>query len=171
MTLLSFLNCLVEYHYWANQRILRTAANLSEAQFTARVFPHHNSLRGTLVHTLSAEWIWLERWHGVSPRTTLREEDWATLDSIRERWRQEEARLRGLLARSSDEDLLRIVSYTNLSGKAFARPLWQLMAHVVNHGTQHRAEAAAMLTELGHSPGDMDLSLFLSEWSPTGAGQ
>ena len=171
MTMLAFLNCLVEYHYWANQRILRTAANLSEAQFTAKVFPHHNSVRGTLVHTLSAEWIWLERWHGVSHKTMLREEEYATLESIRARWGQEEARWRELLARSRDHDLARIVNYTNTRGKAFTRPLWQLMAHVVNHGTQHRAEAAAMLTELGHSPGDMDLSLFLSEWSPAVAGQ
>ena len=168
---LQYFAMLFDYHYWANQRILRTAANLTTAQFTAQVFPHHNSLRGTLVHTLSAEWIWLERWHGISPKTMLREEDWAVLESVRERWGQEEARLRGLLATLRDEDLLRTVNYTNLRGKAFAYPLWQLMAHVVNHGTQHRAEAAAMLTELGHSPGDMDLSLFLSEWPKSQAGR
>jgi uncharacterized damage-inducible protein DinB len=37
------------------------------------------------------------------------------------------------------------------------------MAHVVNHGTQHRSEAAAMLTEFTHSPGDIDLIMFLRE--------
>jgi uncharacterized damage-inducible protein DinB len=37
------------------------------------------------------------------------------------------------------------------------------MAHLVNHGTQHRTEAAALLTDFGHSPGDIDLIYFLDE--------
>ena len=36
-------------------------------------------------------------------------------------------------------------------------PMWQTMAHLVNHGTQHRSEAAAILTGFGRSPGDLDL--------------
>jgi uncharacterized damage-inducible protein DinB len=41
--------------------------------------------------------------------------------------------------------------------------LWQAMAHLVNHGTQHKTEAAAMLTDFGQSPGDIDMILYLIE--------
>ena len=51
--------------------------------------------------------------------------------------------------------------YTNTTGRAFADPLFEMMAHVVNHGTQFRGEAAVGLTALGHSPGNLDLMAFL----------
>ena len=42
-------------------------------------------------------------------------------------------------------------------------PVWQLMVHVVNHGTQHRSEAAALLTAEGRSPGELDLLDYAEE--------
>lgn len=43
------------------------------------------------------------------------------------------------------------------------RLLWHCLLHVVNHGTQHRSEAAAILTGYGRSPGDLDFTAFLNE--------
>lgn len=63
----------------------------------------------------------------------------------------------------SEERLNNTFDYTNTSGKPFSRVLWHAMAHLVNHGTQHRTEAAAMLTDFGCSPGDIDLIFFVSE--------
>ena len=50
-------------------------------------------------------------------------------------------------------------------------PMWQLLAHVINHGTQHRSEAAALLTAEGRSPGDLDMVFFAEELVATRGAQ
>jgi uncharacterized damage-inducible protein DinB len=155
---------LYDYNHWANERILRTAANITTAQFTAPTRFPRGSLRGTLVHTLSAERTWLDFWQEKPRRSFLAEEEFADLAMLTERWRQQEAELRTYLATVVDDDLDR--PFTNDAprrGLQYTAPLWVFMIHPVNHGTQHRSEAAQMLTECGQSPGDFDLGVFLSE--------
>jgi uncharacterized damage-inducible protein DinB len=63
----------------------------------------------------------------------------------------------------TDDNLNEAFQYKTMDGQARENVLWHAMAHVVNHGTQHRSEAAAMLTEMDSSPGDVDMILFLRE--------
>ncbi len=158
-----YFSTLYDYNYWANERILRAAEKLSDEQFVTPRGHSHGGLRGTLVHTLFAEWIWLSRWNGVSPTKGQPEGDFPNLAALRARWREEETKMRAFLRALGDSDFTRVIEYKNMRGMPFARPLWQMLAHVVNHGTQHRAEAAAILTDLGRSPGDIDFTIFLDE--------
>ncbi len=64
--------------------------------------------------------------------------------------------MRSYLKGLADADLDRVVSHRSTEGVAYSAVLWKILAHVVNHGTQHRSEAAVRLTELGASPGDLD---------------
>ena len=54
-------------------------------------------------------------------------------------------------------------STPNAIGEPGGPPMWQLLAHVVNHATQHRSEAAALLTAAGRSPGDLDMVEFAED--------
>src|SRR5437773_2660376 len=91
------------------------------------------------------------------PRTTTG----ATSGSSTERARPVIVELIRSLYRYNDWANGRILEYTNMQGERWAYPLWQQMIHQVNHATQHRSEAAVMLTKLGHSPGWLDLLYFV----------
>ena len=152
---------LYKYNQWANAKILNAAAKVSQEQYLAHASFPHGGLRGTLVHALFAEWIWRNRWEGMSPMHRLKPEDFPTFESLFARWLDEEKQLMDFAEGLTDENLNNRFSYTNTTGKPFTKILWQAMAHLVNHGTQHRTEAAAILTDFGHSPGDIDLIYFL----------
>jgi uncharacterized damage-inducible protein DinB len=152
---------LYKYNQWANAKILNAAANITLEQYLAPASFPHGGLQGTLVHTVFAEWLWRQRWEGTSPVIRFKPEEFPTLESLCARWAEEEKQLMEFVDRLTDERLNSVLHYTNISGKPLTKILWQAMAHVVNHGTQHRTEAAAMVTELGHSPGDIDFIYFL----------
>ncbi len=158
------ITTIFEYNYWANQRILSAASQVSPDQFAAPTAFPHGSLRATLVHILDAEYGWrilLARQEQVPDLTE--ENDFPTLASLVERWRDEEGHMRAYLAGLSDEDLQEVVRYVNPQGIQRERIRWHGLYHVVNHGTQHRSEAAAMLTDYGQSPGDIDFTFYLTE--------
>jgi len=155
---------LVVYDYWANARVLNAAAALTPDQFTAPAGLSHGSVRGTLVHILGAETVWRLRCaDGVSLAALPDENDIPTVEALRERWLDEEQKMRAYLNSLSDEALSQTVRYKTTKGAPHENVLWSLLAHVVNHGTQFRGEAGVALTACGQSPGDLDLLLFFRE--------
>ena len=152
---------LYQYNQWANARIFNTAAKVTHEQFLAPASFPHGGLRSTLVHALFAEWLWRQRWEGTSPTSRFKPEEFPTFPSLQARWLTEEKLLLDFVDDLTDDRLNSTFRYTDTKGRPFTRVLWHAMAHVVNHGTQHRSEAAAMLTEFGCSPGDIDFIYFL----------
>ena len=154
-----------DYNYWANRRILTACAQISPEEFAAPTSHSYGSLRGTLVHGLDAEYAWrlLCQTNSLAGFRELTTEMLPTLDALVQRWEEEETAMRAYLAGLTDEDLTGFVRYTTDEGKKRERILWHCLHHVVNHGTQHRSEAAVLLTDYGASPGDVDFTLFLNE--------
>ena len=152
---------LYDYNAWANARILDTAEALTPAQLIAPGGASFDSVRDTLVHTMAAQWLYLERWRGRAPTTMLEPAEFPDLAAIRARWDEVERETQVFVAALDDAWLAAPLSYVNLQGETWTYPLWQQMIHQVNHATQHRSEAAVLLTQLGHSPGWLDLLYFV----------
>jgi len=154
---------LYQYNAWANTRILNATSTVNHEQFLAPTSFSYGSLRATLVHTLFAEWIWRRRWEGYSPTEWLMPEDFSTFEELQDRWNTETSNLMAFVQSVNEDKLNSAIHYRTTNGKQRQNTLWHLMVHLVNHGTQHRSEAAAMLTDFGHSPGDIDMIVFLRE--------
>ncbi len=159
------IQLLYKYNAWVNARILNAASKVSAEQFLSPNSYPHGWLRSTLTRIPFAEWIWRMRWQGEAPVRRMKAEDFPNFDALHAHWLVEEKALNDFTAPLTDEKLATIFKYKTTSGDEMENILWQAMSHVVNHGTQHRSEAAVMLTELGHSPGDIDLIVYLGEGS------
>ena len=153
---------LYAYSAWANARILDTAEQLSPEQFTSSG-DGFDSIRDTLVHTAAVQWLWLERWREASPRELWDLAGFADVAALRTRWDEVEAATSQYVATLREPDLACVVSYVNFQGETWAYPLWQQLLHQVNHSTQHRSEAALLLTRFGCSPGWLDLLVYIDE--------
>ena len=145
----------VRFHAWANERIVATAAELSDDELRRTATLDHGTAFQTLRHLVDVDWSWREFCTGndvgetyLWDRTSLDD-----LSSVRAFCLEEDARLRtyveSLDPATLDEPLA-------LDGE-MSVPRWLIVAHIVNHGTQHRSELARYFTECGHSPGELDL--------------
>lgn len=151
------LRRLLDYTLWANRRVVRAAATLPADDFKRDLGSSHGGVRGTLTHMLAGEWIWLERWKGVSPPRLLDEGEFADVVALRERWKVVEKHRESWFASLAASGVGELVRYRSTEGKAHAAPLWQLVQHVVNHSTYHRGQVVTLLRQLGVKPVATDM--------------
>jgi len=152
------LLALVRFHAWANDRILTTAANLPDERFRKAAVLDHGSAFQTLRHLVDVDWSWREFCIGNDVGETYVWDDGFELDdlqTIHAFCLEEDSRLRSYVESLDNTSLTE--SVTMRADPDEVVPRWLIVAHVVNHGTQHRSELARYFTECGCSPGDFDL--------------
>lgn len=145
---------LFAYDRWATRTVLGVLDGLDPAVWERTQVVDERGLGGILVHHLGASQRWRHGFQdtGESPEPEL--EPLPSIDELRARWDAEWAEVDAWLPTLTDG----FVAYVHEGV-----PVWQMLVHVVNHGTQHRAEAAALLTAEGRSPGELDLIFYAED--------
>jgi uncharacterized damage-inducible protein DinB len=146
------LRAMLDYHYWARDRLLDALEPLSPEQLNRDLGSSFKSIRDTIVHTYAAEWAWHSRWQGHSPTALLPADQFPDVAAVRRAWSQHEAEMRAFLDAIGEDGVSRVFEYKLLSGQAGASPLWQMLQHVVNHASYHRGQVTTMLRQLGATP-------------------
>ena len=154
---------LYEFNAWANQRTLQAVGALSTEQFVRELGSSFSSVRDTLVHIYGVEWVWLERLRGRSPAGFPATKEFADVGKLKLRWTELETIQLQYARGITQADLEEVVEYKTLSFGPGRNPRWQMMQHVVNHGTYHRGQVTTLLRQLGARAVGTDLITFYRE--------
>lgn len=154
------IRALYEFNRWASVAVLDAVSALPPEEWTRDLKNSFPSVRDTLVHILWAEWIWLRRWKGVSPKSVFDPTEFATVDLLRTKWLEVEHEQASFVTGLNEESLKTVIEYVNTRGESYAYPLWQMLQHVVNHSTYHRGQITMMLRQLGGTPVATDFLVF-----------
>ena len=135
------------YHFTENRKIWDDyVAQLSPEQFTHDSKYSHGSVRDQIVHLISVDDTWFSGLRGVEIPEPLNPADFDDRNIIRARWDSVEQNMREVLANLRD-DMLNEKPFADGEDKDLI--LWQVLLHVVNHGTDHRAQLLRLINDLG----------------------
>jgi len=152
----------LRYTAWASHRLVRAVEHLPGDGLTHDFQTSDRNILGTLVHIFAADRIWLSRLQGESPAGFVQEGDYnlhvLQIDwpLIHEKWNEWADSL-------TDDCARRQVAYRALNGDPYVSALWEVVLHVVNHGTHHRGQVSGFLRTLGHAPPQLDLIRYYRE--------
>lgn len=159
------IRMLFDYNYWAHGRVWDCVMQLSEAKFTQPLTYSVGSIHAQMVHTMSAEHIWFSRIRGESPRAMFTPADYPTREAIRAKWDEIEHQVCNYLEALRDDMLLGgTIQYQKTDGALEEESLIGVLLHLVNHGTDHRAQVLAMIDRIdGPKTVAQDMVAYLRE--------
>jgi uncharacterized damage-inducible protein DinB len=137
-----------EYHFTENRKIWdRYVTPLSYEQFTQAVGYSHGSVRDQILHLMNVDEAWFSELRGVEPSEPFSPANFDDRESIRAQWDSVVQNMREYLAGLRDEMLFEQPIEEPEEDKDLI--LWQVLLHVANHGTDHRAQLLRVLNDLG----------------------
>ena len=156
------IQTMFDYHYGMFEQIWRCVLKLNTKQFVAKTDYSVGSLRNQLVHCVSVDDRWLARLQGITPLPSYRPSDFRQPLMSYLNWKSLSLRMLSYVGGLTAADLDEVVDlHFPARGGAKRNPRWQILLHVVNHGTDHRAQILARLHQLGAPTFEQDLILHL----------
>lgn len=156
---------LARYNVWATERLLAAIEPVNEFDYRRDLRLFFKSIHGTLNHLLVGEhMLWQRRFaRGESPKLALDMEVEPERDRLAQALKGGAKVWEPLMAGWPAERFDGQLSYTNMRGQAMNLPFAATLAHVFNHGTHHRGQISAALTQLGQPAPELDLVFFLQQ--------
>jgi uncharacterized damage-inducible protein DinB len=158
----------IRYSSWASGKVLKAALAVSPEDRDKPMGVSHESIAKTLAHIYFADAIWYSRIADPSYPVPSHEA-LPPLDFVIEEWPRLQAKWEAWADAASDDDIARQVPFKSRFVGNAGLPAWQIVMHVVNHGTLHRGQIVGMLRQLGLKPPPTDIVFYYYEQAATAA--
>ena len=135
------------YHFAENRKIWDHGMSLSHEKFIQPVDYSHGSVRDQIVHLIDAEDVWFSELRNANPSEPIPASASDDRDLIRAHWDGVEKNMHDYLETLQDEVLFTQPITEPEDDKVLF--VWQVLIHVVNHATDHRAQLLRVLNDLG----------------------
>jgi uncharacterized damage-inducible protein DinB len=158
------LRTLFEYNCWAHRRVWSCVLQTDDAHWTQPVSYSLGTLQIQYVHVLSVDQRWFARLRGDELPVRLEPSEFATRERLWQAWEESEAAHRAYLQSASDADLQSVIEFDMPHRGGLKRTArWEIVVHVVNHGTDHRGQILATLHMIGAPTVEQDMMFYLWE--------
>jgi uncharacterized damage-inducible protein DinB len=150
---------LYQYHFTINHKIwTECVVPLTQEQFIKKADYSIGSVRNQVVHMLNIDDRWFSGLRGEEVPPFLDPELFLTREEVRQMWDSVEDKMLAYLENLHDDDLHKPLPSDPTDD---SMKIWQVLIHVVNHGTDHRAQLLSILNQLGVQTFPQDFVFFL----------
>jgi len=139
---------LAEFNVWANNIVCTWLEQINDEQWNEEIISSFNSIQETVLHIISAENAWLQRFR-KEPFDWLQSTYKGSKEEHIKLWRKTSTELKSFIDAFDENNLNTNLDFKRLNGDAYSMPYYQLFAHVVNHATYHRGQLVTMLRQAG----------------------
>ena len=150
----------LEFMKWADDTIFAALSQVPPDQLGHDLGSSFKSLFDTLNHVYLAELVWIKRVQGNKNVRIADLDNPADLNALGEAWPELHRTWLDWSRSPSNENLQEPLIFNTAGGAESQLPLWQIVLHVVNHGSYHRGQVATMLSQSGIKPPGTDLVTF-----------
>lgn len=161
------IKTIFDYNFWAFELVWECVSRISDEQFVEEIDYSTGSIRNIVVHIMSAATRWVSRLQGMETPQHLAFEDYHSLSNIKAKWDELRKDFLDYANSLNQEDLDEKVQWElPARGLKSTNPRWEILLHLANHATDHRAQILAILHHHFHvKTVEQDMILYLAEQS------
>jgi uncharacterized damage-inducible protein DinB len=134
------------YNTWANKALALWLGQLSEEKSEQSIESSFTSIKKTISHIWSAEFLWLKVLQGESYQDNPAKQFQGSLEEMLNLWLEASSQLEAYILEQSSEELSKPHS---LGADREPVSVEQILQHTLNHSTYHRGQLITMGRQLG----------------------